>query len=198
MEDLVAVILAGGQSTRFGSDKLHYRLNNKELLLHVYEVVSSVLPCVYLIGKKDSSNSSTATLHWIEDEIKDLGPIGGLYTAMVKIPARNYFICAGDMPFIQPGMLHLLVNSHQQSLNITVAKSSRGLEPLFAVYNSSNQKLIVEQIQKKEFSLHKLFVKAAIKVVNFDIHGYISQVFFNINSTSDVKNAEKIKQNSYR
>ncbi len=189
MNDTVAVILAGGKSRRFGSDKLKQIIDGKPLLNRAVEIAANHFQDVFISGTPETDIPG---IKQIPDLINDAGPIGGLYSSMKQIPADNFFLIAGDMPFIQPGAIQLLRDSFQPGLDITVAQSERGLEPLFSIYNRRILPVLETQIRERKYALHALYNLVPINVVNFDIHGYISEIFFNINMQHDLTVAKNI------
>jgi molybdenum cofactor guanylyltransferase len=46
----------------------------------------------------------------VQDLIKGLGPIGGIYTGLETISEKAGFFVACDMPFLQEGLLRHMVD----------------------------------------------------------------------------------------
>ena len=79
---ITGIILAGGQSTRMGTDKVLLEINEKTLLERAIELVQPLSETVLI-----SSNNPIHKKYGFEiipDEIKDCGPIGGIYTCLKK------------------------------------------------------------------------------------------------------------------
>ena len=76
-----AYILAGGHSSRFGSDKAHALLHGIPLISHLANILRSRGHEVVVVGR-DSKQYENLNLMTIPDIEPDLGPIGGLETAL--------------------------------------------------------------------------------------------------------------------
>ncbi|HKL12962.1 MAG TPA: NTP transferase domain-containing protein, partial [Halanaerobiales bacterium] len=77
-----AIILAGGKSSRFGSNKALYKINQKPMLVNIVEKLSPIFKKIYIIGdQKDKYEEIRGTVY-LRDKIPDKGPLGGLYTGL--------------------------------------------------------------------------------------------------------------------
>lgn len=86
--DVSAYILAGGKSSRFGSDKARAVLDDKPLIVHIFEMLRSVCPEVVAVAdvaaKYDDLGVPT-----IADQRPGLGPLGGVEAALADRLARH-------------------------------------------------------------------------------------------------------------
>lgn len=114
-----AIVLAGGASTRFGSDKLLADLDGRPLLHHALEAVATVANPVILVISPDAppppipgSLANQVTL--MRDDIAYGGPLAGLAAGLVALADldRGFdapaIVVGGDMPYLVPGVLALL------------------------------------------------------------------------------------------
>lgn len=76
-----AYILAGGRSSRFGSDKARALLRGSPLIRRIAEMLESRGHQVVVVARK-SEQYADLGLHTIADIEPDLGPVGGLETAV--------------------------------------------------------------------------------------------------------------------
>src|SRR5215475_712673 len=76
---LAAFILAGGMSTRMGTDKAFVTLNGRTLLARALEVARTATPDVYIVGDP-SKFSPFAPV--VEDLFRNSGPLGGIHAAL--------------------------------------------------------------------------------------------------------------------
>jgi Molybdopterin-guanine dinucleotide biosynthesis protein A len=73
------VILVGGKSRRFGTDKFFLVLNGNLVFERTYRILKSVFGVEpVFIGRQ----APISNYEFREDLIPSLGPIGGLYTAL--------------------------------------------------------------------------------------------------------------------
>jgi molybdopterin-guanine dinucleotide biosynthesis protein A len=79
---------------------------------------------------------------YICDEIKNKGPLGGIYTGLKKATSQYVYFIACDMPVINFDYIDLLkLSVKAKSKDAVVTKQSQFIEPFNAFYN---KKLIKE------------------------------------------------------
>lgn len=104
MEPVIAV-LAGGASTRMGTDKAHVTVNGTAMLDIVAGAAASVGEVV-LVGGDPPRRWA-----FIEDDRSGRqGPLAGLETALVHAAGRDVLLVAVDQPFVRPDTLRRLLD----------------------------------------------------------------------------------------
>ena len=107
-----AIVLAGGRSRRFGTDKLAARLaDGRTVLAHgvaALESVASDLVVVVAPGARrpDDLPARTVVVH---DPELDGGPLLGLAAGLEATGDELVIVIGGDMPALEPAVLRLLV-----------------------------------------------------------------------------------------
>ena len=112
MEDnnILAVVLAGGKSKRFGEDKNHTKLGNKTLLDHVLLKISNRYEETLIVSSHSLDVKKTNNVTVIPDCLDDLGPLAGVLSAMkwVKENQKSYKWVAtfpSDTPFFDTSII---------------------------------------------------------------------------------------------
>jgi molybdopterin-guanine dinucleotide biosynthesis protein A len=132
MEDVTAFVLAGGQSTRMGADKVFLDFHGKTLLARALEIATSVASTVFIVGSRDKF-AAYATV--VEDIYPGRGPLGGIHAALANTTTDLNVILAVDQPFLPAEFLRYLVERARLSgSTVTVARPGGRLQPLCAVY----------------------------------------------------------------
>ena len=130
------VILAGGKSTRFGSDKASALLLGRPLLQWVVDALSpacSELLIVAAQGQILPKIQSGVHTQTITDRYEALGPLAAMVAAFEHSAAEICFVAACDVPLLRPELVrHLL--SLAGSYDVVCAKTGESLQPLTAVY----------------------------------------------------------------
>ncbi len=147
---------------------------------------------IRIIGRFRSKSNIPST-QFIPDLIKNSGPIGGLYTAL-KYFNKPVLLTSCDMPFLKMEHYKYFISQIDLSKDATIARSGKGIEPLLALYKPNVITEIERQVAKKTFAMHHLISKINVKFVDFSKAGYISNLFFNINTFSDYKKALYLRE----
>lgn len=135
MLNCLGVILAGGRSSRFGSNKAFADLHGKKLIEHVISVMRAVFDEVVIVTNQPEQYKEFGC-KVLEDLIPDLGPVGGIATAFRYTDKDALFVVACDMPFIRAEAIDRIL-SGAEGYDAVVARSDGGIEPLFALYRKN-------------------------------------------------------------
>jgi len=117
-----AVILAGGLSRRFGSDKCFAMIQGKTFIQTIIDTLDSAGFDVYLSGPK--SKLGFLRLPIIEDEFPATGPLYAIHSLFKKTDFKRILFVAVDMPFIQKKVIKLMW-SKSLGYDITIIDSHR-------------------------------------------------------------------------
>lgn len=116
---VVGIVLAGGASRRFGSDKLAARLDGRPLVLRTLETVSLVAGVEHVIVVAPAPPSEPEWLgpvratgaSIVRDDVAFAGPLAALAGALRALPDDAVaIVVGGDMPFLDPVVLGRLVD----------------------------------------------------------------------------------------
>ena len=149
-------VLAGGRSSRMGRDKALLPLgeetpNGETMLDRVARLVGEIAGNVTVIGPAERYPG----YRMVEDKIENCGPLGGVYTALSISQADWNLIAACDMPELTAALLESLFQAAEAShADAVVPESSRGLDPLCAVYHRRCAGLALSAIHQKIFKMH--------------------------------------------
>jgi molybdopterin-guanine dinucleotide biosynthesis protein A len=107
------IVLAGGRSTRFGSDKLAATLDGVPLVRRAVDALGAVTDGVIVVlppgvERDDLPDGVTVTHDLHEGE----GPLAGLHTGLLAaVRTDQVLVAGGDMPELQPSVLRLLLDT---------------------------------------------------------------------------------------
>lgn len=188
MVDIVNVILAGGASRRFGEPKASYCYKGKPLYEHVKEQVLDGQVMIISHPKLVPFFKARGEQHvWVDaKEVRGLGPLAGIYTAMQNQKADWYLVTACDMPFIRRVTAQALFSYCQDQVDVVVPQIQGRLQPLFAFYHRRTLPLIQECLKENELAIKDLLQKLKVQIVAEEDLNVISNEFHNINNRSDV------------
>ena len=192
------VILAGGQSRRFGGGyKTLYKFNNISLLDRILNNFKELEIEIVLNINSNENEFSKTGLSLIKDEIKNFqGPLSGIHSTM-KWSLKNkkdvewIFTAPSDTPFLYADLINNFLNTkYKQSTKIILAQSSYKIHPVIGFWHISLLKSLEEFLQKKSRKIMNWVNDQNYELINFENKNY----FFNINSKSDLAEAIKIEK----
>lgn len=129
-----AAILAGGRARRFGgADKASLAVGRARIIDRQLAALSTVADDVRIVTN-DAARYADLGVRLVPDAIAGAGPLGGIYSALLDAAHERVLIIACDLPFITAALLERLVAESGQDVDAVVPRSSRGLEPLCALY----------------------------------------------------------------
>jgi len=134
-----AIILAGGNSSRFGEEKALYRLRGKALIEHVYEKVSGACEDVVVVVRDKTEIAkyvSVLDCKVVSDLEAGRGPLMGLYSGLLSARGDESLVVGTDMPFLNPRVVDFLFNSISGYDAVVPMLGDGRLEPLLSVYHT--------------------------------------------------------------
>ncbi len=110
-----AVVLAGGASRRFGSDKLAHRIGGVSLLERSVRAVAGLVDEIVVVtapGRPEPTfdlGAAAAPVRFVADTEAHGGPLVGLRAGLGAARGATVLVVGGDMPSLVPGVLALLL-----------------------------------------------------------------------------------------
>ena len=148
-------ILAGGQSRRYGSDKARTLIDGEPLIVCVAKELQDIASSVTVVARSVRDYDDLG-LRTIGDSISDMGPMGGLLTALEDAgPADWIFLTACDWVGIQVAWARNLLDARSEDVLAVVYRSDR-FHPLFGCYHTAAQGNVLRHIQGKELKMQSL------------------------------------------
>ncbi len=133
---LSGIVLAGGRSTRFGSDKAAAPIGGRPMLQRVVEAVAEACDEVIVVAAVGGAGSlppSPEPLVVVEDRVEGSGPLAGLVEGIRAARGPLCFVTSCDAPLLRPALLRLLAG-HLGGADICCPRVYGRLQPLAAVY----------------------------------------------------------------
>ncbi len=151
---LSAVLLAGGESTRMGSDKATLEWRGLPLWVHQLEKLRAVTSNIF-ISTRFAVPWRPADVKLVIDEFPSRGPLSGLTASLAIIETDCLLALAVDMPFITVSNLKEVCDCVTPGLGAVPVVNGR-LEPLAAVYPKRAASIFAEALHGTDYSLQRL------------------------------------------
>jgi molybdenum cofactor guanylyltransferase len=150
-DQLTAIILAGGKSSRMGQDKAMLLVDGIPLLLRVYQVAAACANTVYIVTPwqeryQDSIPSNCIFIREellideTEGELQTHGPIIGFAQGLAQVQTEWVLLLACDLPKLRVEILQTWIEKLGDVGEDAIAclvQNSKGWEPLCGFYRKS-------------------------------------------------------------
>ena len=194
---IIFVILAGGESKRFGGGlKTLSKINNKSIFNRILEKLKKNEIEILINANQSHEEFIRSNLPIINDKKKGfLGPLAGIHSS-ISWCIKEYkdkefvFTVPSDTPFLPENLLEKFCNKLEKNVHILVARSNNKVHPVISMWNVN----LLNSLEK-ELSLKNRKIMTWVERHNFDYVDFNYKTFdpfFNINTTNDLKSAENL------
>lgn len=110
MPPLLGLVLVGGRSRRMGRDKASLKLGEVSMARRALDLLAPYCKELYLSCREDQElPDDVSGVKRIPDSFQNMGPTGGILSAMREHPGKAFFVLACDMPLIEKEDISALV-----------------------------------------------------------------------------------------
>jgi len=181
---ITGIILAGGKSQRMGTDKGLIIWNNKPFIKHIIDVLEPLVSEIIIVS--NTNNYDAFALKRIEDDIKNAGPLAGIYSGLKASKTDYNLVLSCDIPLINTNILKQLINNIEDKIDIVQIESKGQSMPLIALYKKQCEtifhKLLLENERRLRFAVNTCNVKTILLDENLNA------------STANINTPEQLKQ----
>lgn len=186
-----AFIIAGGRSSRMGTDKAFLTLGGQTLIERALVVTSSVSTQVAIVGDP-AKFWKYGTV--VEDVYRDAGPLAGIHAALLQKSAELNLMLAVDMPFVSQALLEFLFTTAAAiDATVTVSRTGRGFQPLCAVYRREFTSAAEQSLRAGKYKIDALFAGFRTRVIDeteLQNSGFSTELFLNVNTPEELHAAQ--------
>jgi molybdopterin-guanine dinucleotide biosynthesis protein A len=190
---MTGAILAGGESKRLGANKAFVEVGGVVLIERVLSVLRGIFEEVFIVTVRPELYTHLGCpVH--TDLLPGNDSLGGLHAALSYASADGCFLCACDMPFLNPRLIHYLVEL-SSGADVVIPKSADGFQALHAAYSKRCLPAIEANIAAGQLKLIGFHPQVSVRVVegreleDLDPQG---RSFFNINRMEDLEEARSL------
>src|SRR5690606_38941312 len=181
---IYGLVLAGGKSSRMGSDKGLLRYHGTDQREHLYQLLSGFCEKVFLSVRGDQEEQAPKGLGTVIDLGLYRGPFNGILSAHARYPEVAWLVLACDLPLIDGASLQLLLDHRDPGKWATsLATRESGLpEPMASLWEPQGLQGAMEYLKSAESSCpRKFLINSQIALV----HPKTDEALFNANSLED-------------
>jgi len=182
-DNVTLLILAGGRSKRFGSDKSDFKINNKTFIDTILDRTQNTFGEILISCNKSQSHLSKYHLKLSYDiGENNQGPLWGIYSSILNIKSEWVFVLPCDSPdFKVTTITNMIANSIKKNNYLTLLRNKNDLLFTFLFFHNSLFKSLNKYVKDGGKSIKGWALKNAYNeyCVNEDI--------ININNQNDLK-----------
>ncbi len=189
---VVGFAVAGGDSLRMGRDKALIPWRGTDLLGHTLARLSAVTAEVRILcGPEPRYLDRGVPVH--TDPPHTAGPLAGVLAGLHAAAGRAGLFLAVDLPLVPVGLLARLLELHE-GFDAVVPRSTRGAEPLCALYLSSCVEPIRRRVAAGELKMTSFWPEVRIRELfpaELTPFAPCTDVFLNVNGPDDLRAAQE-------
>ncbi len=189
---LSVIILAGGYSQRLGQDKALLPWRGRTLIEHIVAHFKRWSDDVLVVSGAEIRYAEILDVPILSDEIRNVGPLGGLYTGLKHARYEHSLVVACDMPLISQAVIDLLRDELDGSAWAVVPEVEGHRVPTLAIYHKKCFSVIERLLAQKRTSPLALLDTIPIKIIPEERLRAVDPTlrsFTNINSLEDWQRA---------
>ena len=192
--NILGAVLAGGKSQRFGEDKSQVKLEGKLLVDYILSEIIDEFREILIVSNNQIDFKKSKKISLIEDYKKNLGPLGGVLTAMKWVEDNNkdynwISTFPADTPFFKKSILQqFLKDIKPEESKLFFIKFNHTRHNIFGLWSIDLIKKLEEDLDNGERKVEVWANSIGVKVINMKFLDEDS--FFNINTKKDLEEAK--------
>lgn len=186
MLNAAAVILAGGRSTRMGTDKALVTVGENKMLDGTVRSLAGLFPEVIISANNELY--CRPGIRTVPDIFPARGPLGGIHAGLAASGYQTGFFVACDMPFIEVNLITYMITL-AEGYDAVVPRLGEYYQPLFAVYSKKCLPAIEELLKEGRNKIISFYTSVQTRFVGIDEirrYGEPNRIFFNVNTPYDL------------
>jgi len=183
---LYSLILSGGKSSRMHMEKSKLSFHGQPQVTYCYNLLSKFCEKVFVSCRKDQAFNGYPLIHDVEP-YANIGPIGGIISAMTQYPEVDWIVIACDLPFMNEETIQFLIDHRNKDKLATAFVSTHDNmpEPLCALYEKAIYSELLYHYEEGLKCPRKILIKLDIQLIQQKIPRWLD----NVNTTKEFEEA---------
>ena len=179
MEDnnILAVVLAGGKSKRFGEDKNQIKLGDKTLLEHVLSKINNKFEEILIVSSHNLEIKKSENITIIPDCFDDFGPLAGVLSSMkwIKENQKQYKWVA-TFPSVSKFYWSNIIEEYKKRININASslyfiKSNNKRHNIFGLWSIDLLDVLEDDLKNNNFrKVEDWADKIGVKTIDIEVN----------------------------
>lgn len=195
------IILCGGQSRRMGQDKGSMIIQDKPMIKHILSTLNHHIDeAIIVLNDKSrvdrysefiNSNDYSYQITFLEDKIKNKGPLPGIMTGLGKINSNYALVLPCDSPYVSEKYIETIFSQIDVNYQAIVpyhdeTNRLKTSEPLHSIYKKEIIADIEKLVNDNILHIKGLIEKIDTKFVLIDNKKIEKKEFRNLNRPEDI------------
>jgi molybdopterin-guanine dinucleotide biosynthesis protein A len=189
------VVLAGGQSSRYGSDKAFLPLQGLPLVARTVHKLAPLSDDLIVVTNDPALYAPLALpVRLVPDDKPGQGALMGLFSGLKAARHAHALVVACDMPFLSLPLLRYLL-SLAEGFDVVIPRVDGFLEPLHAVYGRSCLPLMARLLDQGQHQIRSFFHEVRVRIVEaeeVDAYDPYHFSFINVNTPADWERVQRL------
>jgi molybdopterin-guanine dinucleotide biosynthesis protein A len=190
MNELQAFILAGGASSRMGTDKSQLPLDGQTFTERIAETLLKLTDSVFVVGRQAESG-----LPCVPDVYAQWGALGGLHAALTACKREWAIVVACDLPFVTAELFSFLAEKRVGHEAVVPIQEDGRPQPLAALYRVDpclqRATELIEAGRRRPLDLIEAVKTCWVSFAEIRNLDQAERFFVNINTPSDYYEATR-------
>lgn len=182
-DNVTLLILAGGSSKRFGTDKSNYKLNNKTFIDTILGKTRNTFAEILISCNESQTHLSKHKIKLSYDiGEKNQGPLWGIYSSILNIESDWVFVMPCDSPYFKISTItNMMKIGIKKNYYLTLLKNKNDFLYTFLFFHNTLFDSLDEYASNGGKSIKGWVLKNTFKEY------YINESIVNVNSKDDLK-----------
>jgi molybdopterin-guanine dinucleotide biosynthesis protein A len=187
---LNGLVLAGGKGKRLGRDKGLIKWQSKEQRYQIADILKAQCAEVFISCRADQQAKILEGYESLLDTFLDLGPYGGILSALRAQPDRAWLVVACDLPLLDADTIQFLIaNRNRKTIATTFKSPHDGLpEPLITIWEPESYPVLLSFLAKQYSCPRKVLLNSETTL----LEPPNPDALMNVNTPEDAAKAEAI------
>jgi len=190
-KNITGIILAGGKSSRMGTEKGLLELNGSTFIAKIINAIEPLVNDILIISK--NKKYDILGCKRINDLIENSGPVAGVYTGLYHSKTQLNLVLSCDIPLITPNIIKMLILGYENEFEVIQLQSQNKTMPLIAIYNKQCMHKCLDFLQQNERRLRSVVNQFKTKTILID--SKFDKFVKNINTNADLKSLNHATEN---
>ncbi len=162
-KDITGIILAGGKSSRMGTNKALMQYRGLPFIQHIINTMKPLVDQILIVGKPEEYTD--LKLRCVDDIFPESGPVGGIHAGLENSKSPYNLVLSCDIPLITEQILMELIENINENNDVVLIESNGQAHPLIAIYQKHCKDLFDDLLIRGENRLLSALDQLRVKTI---------------------------------